>query len=461
MDLQSAGSLLLISCYELGHQPLGAALPFGFLTEAGFAPNAIDIAVEDFDPEKIARARFIGISVPMHTAMRLGVRVAERIREVNPNCHVCFYGLYASLNSGYLLEHGADSCIGGEYEAPLVALAKAIDSGSTQQIAGVSQRGYLSGPFLHRLDFVAPVRRGLPVLSKYAQLDCNGTRRTAGYVESSRGCLRLCTHCPIPPVYGGRFFVVPKDIVLEDIRQQVLAGATHITFGDPDFLNGPTHSLRVVQAMHAEFPSLTFDFTGKIDHLLNRGDHLSEFADLGCLFIISAVESLSETVLKILDKEHTREDILSVLERCREAGIPLRPTWVAFTPWTTLDDYLEMFAFIEANGLIDQVDPVQYSIRLLIPPGSWLADHPATLPHRGLLDEAAFTYRWTHPDPRMDQLHKDVSRLVEQDTQSGEDPARTFSRVWELANGRSPAGAVCTLPPDRTRAPRLTEPWFC
>jgi hypothetical protein len=120
-----------------------------------------------------------------------------------------------------------------------------------------------------------------------------------------------------------------------------------------------------------------------------------------------------------------------------------------------------MFAFIEANGLIDQVDPVQYSIRLLIPPGSWLADHPATLPHRGLLDEAAFTYRWTHPDPRMDQLHKDVSRLVEQDTQSGEDPARTFSRVWELANGRSPAGAVCTLPPDRTRAPRLTEPWFC
>ena len=111
MDLQSAGSLLLISCYELGHQPLGAALPFGFLTEAGFAPNAIDIAVEDFDPEKIARARFIGISVPMHTAMRLGVRVAERIREVNPNCHVCFYGLYASLNSGYLLEHGADSCI--------------------------------------------------------------------------------------------------------------------------------------------------------------------------------------------------------------------------------------------------------------------------------------------------------------------------------------------------------------
>ena len=218
---------------------------------------------------------------------------------------------------------------------------------------------------------------------------------------------------------------------------------------------------RLNQAMHAEFPSLTFDFTAKIEHLLNRGNDLPEYAELGCLFIISAVESLSETVLKILDKEHTRDDFVNVLGVCRDAGIPLRPTWVAFTPWTTLDDYLEMLAFIEANGLIDHVDPVQYAIRLLIPPGSWLADHRATLPYRGSLDEAAFTYRWKHPDPNMDRLHKDVSRLVEQDAQSGEDSGTTFFRVWELANGRPSADAVCSLPPDRERVPRLTESWFC
>jgi len=41
----------------------------------------------------------------------------------------------------------------------------------------------------------------------------------------------------------------------------VAAGATHITFGDPDFLNGPGHALKVVRAAHAEFPRLTFDFT--------------------------------------------------------------------------------------------------------------------------------------------------------------------------------------------------------
>ena len=259
---------------------------------------------------------------------------------------------------------------------------------------------------------------------------------------------------------AGGFFVVPQEVVLEDIRRQVRAGATHITFGDPDFLNGPKHALRVVQAMHAEFPTLTFDFTAKVEHLLKRGQHLPEFAELGCLFVITAVESLSEKVLEILDKAHTREDVLAALDRCGDAGIPWRPTWVPFTPWTTLEDYLEILDFIESTGLIHHVDPVQYSIRLLIPPGSWLADRPETLAHRGPLDEAAFTYRWTHPDQHMDQLQRDVLQLVEQDARAEEDAATTFYRVWELAQGRRPETAVCSPSLHREQVPRLTESWF-
>jgi radical SAM superfamily enzyme YgiQ (UPF0313 family) len=462
MDLHGDGSILLISCYELGHQPLGVALPLGFLRRAGYSPAATDIAVEILDDVKTVRARFVGISVPMHTALRLGLRVIERIREINPTCHICCYGLYAALNSSYLLNHGADSCIGGEYEGPLVALVESLEREPAETlVAGVIRRHQAARPFLERLRFAVPARDALPGLDKYARLEQDGQSRTAGYAEASRGCLHLCTHCPIPPVYEGRFFVVPQEIVLDDIRRQVSAGATHITFGDPDFLNGPKHSLRVVRAMHDEFPQLTFDFTAKVEHLLKRGEYLPEFAAAGCLFIITAVESLSDRVLEILAKGHTCEDVGSALATVRDAGIALRPTWVMFTPWTTLDDYCEVLNFIEANGLIDHVDPVQYAIRLLIPPHSWLADHPETLPYRGDLDEAAFSYRWTHPDPRMDQLHRDVSSLVPKDTQAGEDSATTFFRVMDLAHGRQPAVSACPLPIDRPRAPRLTESWFC
>ncbi len=453
MDLRSPGAVLLVSCYELGHQPLGVALPLAFLERAGFSPAAMDIAVEKFDPAKLARAQFIGISVPMHTALRLGVRVAQRVRELNPSAFICFYGLYAALNAEYLLEHVADQCIGGEIETPLVNLLERLEAGGGN--------GKAAEPFLERLRFPVPSRSGLPSLEKYARLEHNGERRVVGYVEASRGCLHLCTHCPIPPVYGGRFFVIPEEVVLEDVRRQVAAGAEHITFGDADFLNGPGHALSVVRAMHAEFPDLTFDITTKVEHILKRGAILPELGRLGCLFLISAVESVSDSVLEILEKHHTRADIEQAVKRVRAAGIAPRPTWVAFTPWTTRGDYLDMFAFIEENELIDHVDPVQYTIRLLVPPGSYLLNRPEMKSHLGPLDQASFSYKWAHPDPRMDRLQKEVSTLVEKDVTAGVDPGETFYKVWSLAAGRKAGFMMPTLSPDRLRAPRLSEPWFC
>ena len=467
--MQHPGSILLISCYELGHQPLAIASAVGFLERAGYSADVLDLSVTPFDEERIAGAAFIGISVPMHTALRLGVYAAERIRKVNPTCHLCFYGLYASLNSDYLLEHCADSTIGGEFEEPLLSLIEALSGPESQNhtrwldIDGVSFRGRTKAPYLERLAFAPPVYRDLPKLQHYAQLAQNGSRRLAGYVETSRGCLHRCLHCPITPVYDGRFFVVAEAIVLESIRGLVNEGATHITFGDPDFLNGPGHSLRVVRAMHAEFPNLTFDFTAKVEHLLKRRALLPEFAEAGCLFVISAFESLSDVVLANLDKGHTREDIYSLQEIFRNVGITLRPTWVPFTPWTTIDDYIDLLECISSEQLIYNIDPVQYSIRLLVPPGSALLAHAGMTPFLGPLDQTSFTYRWTHPDPRMDELQGKVSEAVQRMTQTRAGTLAIFERVRELAYAARGRKAVPSLPDliPQIEAPRMTESWFC
>jgi len=453
--VKEAGAILLVACYELGHQPLAVAWPAAFLERRGYRPALLDVSVEPFDADKVRGARLVAISVPMHTALRLGVAFAERARAVNPTCHIAFYGLYASLNAEYLLKHAAGSVLSGEVEDALVALAQTLET----------ERRSLPAPgtILKKLEFAVPSRTQLPSLKKYAHVERNGRLELAGYVEASRGCKHLCRHCPIPPVYGGRFFVVPPDVVLADIRQQVDAGAAHITFGDPDFLNGPGHALAVARALHAELPSVTFDFTAKVEHLLKQRARLPELADLGCAFIITAAESLSDTVLANLAKGHTRADILAALHAVRAAGIALRPTWVPFTPWTTLDDYRELLHFVEAHALIDAIDPVQFSIRLLVPPGSLLLESPAMRPFLGPLVEDAFYYRWTHPDPRMERLATDVAALVARAVDAREDAAATFNRIRGLADaaaGASPRPDV-VLPPERTRPPRLTEPWFC
>ena len=466
-SLRQQGAILLVSCYELGHQPIGIALPMGFLEQAGYAPASLDIAVEKVDLERIRQARFVGISVPMHTALRLGVRVAELVRETNPSCHICFYGLYASLNAKYLLNNVADSVIGGEYEAPLVQVMETLERGdSLANVEGVSHGGKIVRPHLKRLPFAVPSRNGLPALERYAHLEHDGGQRVVGYVEASRGCLHHCLHCPIVPVYEGRFFILPAEVVLEDIRRQVRVGATHITFGDPDFLNGPGHSLSIVRAMHAEFPRVTFDFTAKIEHILKHRLIFSELGLLGCLFVISAVESFSDMVLAKLEKGHTRADVFAALEIARQAGITLRASLVPFTPWATLDDYLEMFDIAESHDLVDSTDPVQYTIRLLIPPGSALLTRSDVRRFLGPLDQAGFQYQWTHPDPRMDKLHREVSAAVEAAASTSEDPAATFDRLRAIAYrfaDRQPAAPTASRTPSRNRhrPPRLTEPWFC
>jgi radical SAM superfamily enzyme YgiQ (UPF0313 family) len=463
--MRAPGEILLVSCYELGHQPLAVAWAAAFLQARGYAPAVMDVSVEPFDADKVRRARVVAVSVPMHTALRVGVALLARVRAANPGCHVVAYGLYAQLNREYLLAHGVDSVIGGEAEAPLAALVEALEAGRGRLADGVGTAARPAAPHLARLPFPVPSRAGLPSLKEYARLERDGRHELVGYVEASRGCKHLCRHCPIPPVYGGRFFVVPPDVVLADVRQQVLAGATHVTFGDPDFLNGPRHALAVARGVHAAFPGVTFDFTAKVEHLLRHRALLPELRTLGCAFVVSAVESLSDTVLGHLDKGHTRADVQTLVSLMREAGIPLRPTWVAFTPWTTLGDYRAMLDFVLDEGLVDHVDPVQYSLRLLVPPGSLLAGHPAMQPHLGPLVEGAFSYAWTHPDPRLDALQAEVARAVEAAAEAHADEALTFDRVRVLAAAVDGARArplpAALSRPDRARPPRLTEPWFC
>lgn len=465
--MREPGAVLLIACYEMGHPPLAAARPAAFLERAGYRPAVMDLSVEPFDPARVRAARLVAISVPMHTALRLGVRVAERVRAIHPAAHLCFYGLYAALNATHLLGARADSVLAGECEEALVDLVRQLErdaeTSPTRPAAGAAGAATASRTVLQRLSFPPPPSIGPGRLERYAHLERDGRLEPAGYVEASRGCKHWCRHCPIPPVYGGRFFVVPVETCMAEIRQQVAAGARHITFGDPDFLNGPRHALAVARALHAEFPGVTFDFTAKVEHLLRRRALLPELAALGGLFVVTAAESLDDRVLGYLGKGHTRAEFLDVLAATRAAGLTLRPTWIPFTPWTSLDDYRGWLDFIEEQTLIDAVDPVQYAVRLLVPPGSLLLEHPAMRPHLGALVADQFSYRWTHPDPRMDRLHAEVTAAVAAAAQQREDAAAIFQRVRALAAAAAglTARPAPALAADRVRAPRLTEPWFC
>jgi radical SAM superfamily enzyme YgiQ (UPF0313 family) len=459
-------NVLLISTYELGRQPFGLASPAAWLRDAGAIVNCLDLSRESFNEDFVGTADIVAFYVPMHTATRLAVQLIEPVRKLNPRAHICFYGLYAPMNETYLRKLGAQTILGGEFEEGLVHLV--------ERLAGVAQASSLcsqSEPTvsLSRQNFRVPDRKSLPPLEHYAHLVVpGGAHRIVGYTEASRGCKHLCRHCPIVPVYNGAFRIVQRDIVLQDIRWQVSSGAQHITFGDPDFFNGPAHALAIVEAIHREFPQLTYDVTIKIEHLLHHGEHLRTLRDTGCLFVTSAVESVDDAVLAKLDKGHTRADFLAVVEFCREAGLALQPTFVPFTPWTTLESYAELLRVLAENDLVESVAPIQLAIRLLIPAGSRLLELEEVRSLVAPFDEAALVYPWRHAEPRVDALCEEVGQIVRSGEKLNVSRGKIFAHIWDAVSAAADAAGTPARwqRPEpvlvaRAAIPYLNEPWYC
>ena len=398
-------NILLISTYELGHQPVHLAVPAGELRANGHDVRCVDLSIDPWDPAVLDGVDRVAISVPMHTATRLAQELLDQI-----DVPVVTYGLY-----------GEDP-YRGEYLAPLLAWVGATPTGAL------------------------PARDLLPPLDRYAKLAIDDDLRLAGAVEAGRGCISRCKHCPVPAVYDGRTKIVAVDDVVADVAQLVELGARHITFADPDFLSGPHHARRVVTAMHETFPTLTFDITTKVELVLRHADVWATFAAAGCLFVTSALECVDDDVLRILDKGHTAKDAVAAIELLREHGIEPRPSLLPFTPWTTRQSLVDLTDLVADHDLAGSVDPVHWSIRLLLPDGSLLLDVPEIQPYLTGYDAELLGTQWRSADPETDELQREIAALVE----GGGD----FAAVRRVISGKP-------TPPWTTGRPRLTETWFC
>jgi hypothetical protein len=315
----------------------------------------------------------------------------------------------------------------------------------------------------------APSRRDLLVgLDAYARLVTGGTERLVGTIEATAGCNHRCRHCPVPTVYNGRSRPAELAGLLRDVDELVAAGATHLHLADPDFLNRPRHALALARALHRNHPGLSFDATIKVSHIVEQAEVVGELAACGLLFVTSAVESTSEVVLARLDKGHRATDAVRAVAVLRAVGVEMRPSLLPFTPWTTRRDLLELLDFVASCDLVWNVDPVQYSIRLLLPPGSLLLSSPDPVLSAALgdFDPSSLGYPWRSADPLLDELAVELAAMSEEAEAEGAPIEATYGAIRAHVFAR--CGAPDIAPPRRVAPgpagpdrPRLTESWFC
>ena len=447
--------VVLISTYDLGRQPFGLASPAAWLKEAGHDVVCVDTSRSPLTSAILEGVGAVGFHLPMHTATRLALPLIRKVRALAPAARIAAYGLYAPLTEPSLRAAGVDAVLGAESEPHLVAFV------TTGQAGAHAENAVPDGGLLPRIAFRVPDRSTLPPVHRYVHLRLpNGARRVVGYTEASRGCKHWCRHCPVVPVYRGQFRIVPVDVVVADVAQQVEQGATHVTFGDADFLNGPRHAVAVAEALASRFSGLTYDVTIKVEHLVRHQDVLPQLARTGCALVTSAFEGFDDEVLARLKKGHTRADIDTAVSACAAAGLPLSPTFVAFTPWTTVESYGALLGHVARLGLVESVAPIQLALRLLVPQGSLMLEDEQLRQLAGPFDEVRLVHPWAHPDPAVDALQRDVEALV---TAQASLPRRdVFANVVELAGFYASGPSVAVLDiPARASVPYLEEPWYC
>src|SRR5580658_7075615 len=122
--------VLLLSTYDMGRQPFGLASPAAWLRRDGMDVESVDLSRDPLPAATVRAADLVAFHLPMHTATRLAARAAERVRRLNPQAHLCFYGLYAPVNETYLRRLGVETILGGEFEEGLRSLAERLGAGN-------------------------------------------------------------------------------------------------------------------------------------------------------------------------------------------------------------------------------------------------------------------------------------------------------------------------------------------
>ncbi len=445
---------LILSTYELGHQPHLAALVAGVLKEGGSEYDIVDLSI---DPNLDLLFNTYQGGYPNAVAIETAVLTVGMLTSAMLFRDVLSY---LAKNSGHITKLIVYGLYANEVasEASRISYTDLIvrTTPTTEEIAldlGVENatvKRYL------------PARENLPNLTRYKTVTSSGIERVTGYTEASVGCRHRCRHCPLPIFFNGRVAVNPVEDILNDIEFQVNAGATHITLGDPDFFNAPIHAMKVARAIKARFDNVTFDCTIKVEHLLKYGRYLKELAELGCIYITSAVESLSDETLTNLAKGHSSTDVDEAVQLVDRAGIDFHPSFVPFTPWTKLEDFEDILVFVYQNSMEKTLEPVQLSIKLLVPSNSLLLESPAFIEYKTHYDVETYSYLWRYREPKVEALHNAVTDQVLKSQLCRDAFEDTFFTLWSITEehlGRSIATPIRNQ--RSSDAVKSSEAWFC
>lgn len=426
--------ILLLSFYDLGKQPKIISELYKKLDNGSNQIDIIDYSIEEKDLT-LDNYDVLGIYASMHTA---SVLAEQYLRDRKLPNKLFVFGLYANVFSEMFSDFQS---------------IHSFDSDELESLLQVQLNPNYS--YKHTV----PDRTILPSITDYSHIVDGSNNLIAGSVETTYGCKHECTHCPVPIEFKGMFKTFGTEKIITDVTNQVEEGAKHISFNDPDFFNGPKHALKILQLLNEKHPSITYDSTIKVEHILKYPDYFQELKNLNMLFVISAFETTNDHVLNILQKNHSSNDLNKAVELSLENNIDIRPTWMPFSPWTEQNDLISIIKLIENYKLRETVDPIQLTIKLLVPKNSLILKRPEMKEYLLDYDPASFSYAWKYKFPNIDNIQNELFTYVLQ--HESENEYTQYLGLVDILESHTNETLLNSEKYSQRIVPKLSETWFC
>ena len=426
--------ILLLSFYDLGKQPKIISELYKKLDNGSNQIDIVDYSIEEKDLT-LDNYDVLGIYASMHTA---SVLAEQYLRDRKLPNKLFVFGLYANVFSEMFSDFQS---------------IHSFDSDELESLLEVQLNPNYS--FKHSV----PDRTILPSITDYSHIVDGSNNLIAGSVETTYGCKHECTHCPVPIEFKGMFKTFGTEKIITDVTNQVEEGAKHISFNDPDFFNGPKHALKILQLLNEKHPSITYDSTIKVEHILKYPDYFQELKNLNMLFVISAFETTNDHVLNILQKNHSFNDLNKAVELSLENNIDIRPTWMPFSPWTEQNDLISIIKLIENYKLRETVDPIQLTIKLLVPKNSLILKKPEMKEYLLDYDPASFSYAWQYKFPNIDNIQNELFTYVLQ--HESENEYTQYLGLVDILESHTNETLLNSEKYSQRIVPKLSETWFC
>lgn len=327
-------NILLINPFNFTNYPqppMGLALLAAVLEEKGFQVNIIDANAQKIEPEKISSfvkgANAAGITA-MTPTIAEAINIAQHIKKSHPDLPVILGGPHATLLPEETLNEvpQIDIVVKGEGEETFIKLLHALKGKEPlDEISGICFRkngiavNNPPGPSQAELDTLPFLAYHLLPMGKYKPHPPHGRSLPFAALITSRGCPYKCSYCS-KPVFGYKFRAQSPERVVEEISYyQKRFGIREIAFYDDVFTLNKKRAYAIAEEILKRNLKIHWTCETRVD-LIDK-ELLQHIKASGCYSISYGIESASQKILQVINKNTTIEQAEEATYLTRAVGL--------------------------------------------------------------------------------------------------------------------------------------------